>query len=88
MDFVNFKNKFSRMGKGMRNAFLTETVAWLESEERPRLTDPSHLSYLVNLENHLQSALNLEKVPEAWFTTFQFTYASFPFTDKLLRRLK
>jgi len=88
MDFITFKDKFSRMGKGMRNVFITETVAWLESEERARLQNPDHLSHLVNLENHLQSALNLEKVPETWFTTFQFTYASFPFTEKLLRRLK
>ena len=88
MDFITFKERFTRMGKGMRNAFITETVAWLESEERGKLQNPEHLSHLVNLENHFQSALNLDKVPESWFTTFQFTYASFPFTEKLLRRLK
>ena len=88
MDFITFKDKFSRMGKGMRNVFITETVAWLESEERARLQNPEHLSHLVNLENHLQSALNLDRVPDTWFTTFQFAYASFPFTEKLLRRLK
>jgi len=88
MDFINFKNKFSQMGKGPRNAFITETVAWLESEERHKLTHPDQLTHLINLENHLQAALNLEKVPETWFTTFQFTYSSFPFTEKLLRRLK
>lgn len=88
MDFITFKEKFTRMGKGMRNVFITETVAWLESEERAKLTNPEHLPHLINLENHLQSALNLEKVPEAWFSTFQFSYGSFPFMEKLLRRLK
>ena len=88
MDFINFKTKFSRMGKGMRNSFITETVAWLESEERSRLSNPDHLSHLVNLETHLQSALNLEKVPDTWFSIFQSAYSSFPFTEKLLRRLK
>jgi hypothetical protein len=88
MDFINFKEKFTRMGKGMRNVFITETIGWLESEERGKLTNPDHLSHLVNLENHLQAALNLDKVPDAWFSTFQFSYGSFSFTDKLLRRLK
>lgn len=88
MDFINFKTKFSGMGKGMRNAFITETIAWLESEERPKLTNPEHLPHLINLENHLQAALNLDKVPEGWFNQFQFSYGSFPFMEKLLRRLK
>jgi hypothetical protein len=88
MDFINFKTKFSRMGKGIRNTFITDSISWLESEERPRLQNPDHLSPLVNLENHLQSALNLDKVPETWFSIFQSAYGTFPFTEKLLRRLK
>lgn len=88
MDFINFKNKFQGLGKGGRNQFIPSAITWLESEERAKLTNPEHLAHLVNLENHLQSALNLERVPEGWFSIFQSAYGSFPFTEKLLRRLK
>lgn len=87
MDFINFRTKFTNLGKGGRNQFIPITIAWLESDERPKCT-PEQLAHLINLENHLQSALNLDKVPEAWFSTFQFAYGTFPFTEKLLRRLK
>lgn len=86
-DFLNFKTTFSRMDKGSRNQCITDTIAWLETEERPKYQGDT-LSALINLENHFQSALNLNKVPDTWFTTFQFTYASFPFMDKVLRRFR
>lgn len=86
-DFVNFKLTFSRMDKGTRNQAITDTITWLESEERPKVQGDA-LSALINLENHFQSALNVERVPDSWFTTFQFTYSSFPFMDKTLRRFR
>ena len=88
MDFINFKNRFQALGKGGRNQFIPITITWLESDERPKLANPDHLAHLVNLENHLQSALNLDRVPETWFSIFQSAYGTFPFTEKLLRRLK
>jgi len=86
-DTVRFRTSFTRLGVPMRNTIITETIAWLESEERPNVK-PEHLSHLINFENSLQSLLNQKTIPETWFTMTANTYASFPFYDKFLRRLR
>ena len=85
MDNIRFRDKFMKMKMSLRNQFITETIAWLESEERAKCK-PEHLEHLTNFENELQQQLNKETIAPAWFPPLSVTYAPFPFYDKFLRR--
>ena len=85
-DLIKFRDKFSRLPTVMRNTVITDTIAWLESEERAKCK-PEHLSLLVDFENELQSHLNVSKIPEAWFLKVAQTYGSCAFYERALKRL-
>ena len=86
MDLIRWKDKWSRMNSSVRNTLITDAIAWLESEERPKCK-PEHVMHLVNFENELQKHLNQPSIPPGWFTTTGQTYGSFPFFEKFLRHI-
>jgi hypothetical protein len=86
MDNIKFRNKFVAMKTPQRNQFIMDTIAWLESDERPKCKS-EHLSHLVNFENELQQRLNEANISETWFTTVAQTYGSFPFYAAFIRRV-
>jgi len=86
MDLIRWKDKWSKMNTPARNALITDTIAWLESEERGKCK-PDHVIHLVNFENELQKYLNQSTIPPGWFTTTGQTYNSFSFFDKFIRRI-
>jgi hypothetical protein len=86
MDTIKWRDKWIRLSPSLRNQVITDTIAWLESEERPKCK-PEHLSHLINFENTLQSLLNQQKVAESWFSLNANTYGSFPFFANFLRRV-
>ena len=85
MDTVKLRDKLTRLSTPLRNQIITDTVAWLESEERPKCK-PEHLSFLIDFENSLQSLLNQQKMDPSWVIKNAQTYASFPFFDHFVRR--
>lgn len=85
MDTIRWRDKWIRLSPSLRNQLITDTIAWLESEERPKCK-PEHLSFLVNFENDLQNLLNQQKIAESWFSQRAQTYGSFPFFASFLRR--
>lgn len=86
MDTIKWKDKWLRLSPSLRNGVIADTIAWLESDERPKCK-PEHLSHLVNFENDLQSLLNEQKIAESWFSQKGNTYASFPFFASFIRRV-
>lgn len=86
MDMIKWRDKWIRLSPSIRNQLITDTIAWLEAEERPRVK-PEHLSHLINFENSLQQLLNQQKLSEGWFTMTSQTYGSFPFYERFLRRV-
>lgn len=86
MDTIKWKDKWSRMAPAARNLVITDSIQWLESEERQKCK-PDHLSHLINFENELQKQLNQPKIPDPWFTFVGQTYSSFPFFAAFLRRV-
>jgi hypothetical protein len=87
MDIIQWRDKMQRMALASRNIVLTDGIAWLESEERPKCK-PEHVEHLVNFENALQQHLNVQRIPDGWYITAAQTYGSFPFFDRYLKRLK
>lgn len=85
MDVLRFRDKFQRYSVPIRNQMITDSIAFLESTERPK-AKPEHLTHLVNFENELQMFLNQPKVPDTWFTRAMQTYGSFPFFEAFIRR--
>jgi hypothetical protein len=85
MDLIRFSKFYMSLRTADRNKFITDTVTWLEAEERPKVR-PEHLSFLVDLENALQSTLNVASVDQAYCMKLFSTYGSFPFFDKFVRR--
>lgn len=86
MDTIRWRDKWIRFSPSIRNQVITDTIAWLESEERPKCK-PEHLSHLIQFENSLQSLLNQQKVAESYFTLNANTYGSFPFFASFIRRI-
>ena len=86
MDIIRFRNKFIAMKTPQRNQFITDTLSWLESEERPKCKS-EHVAHLVNFENELQQRLNEPTIEESWFTRVAQTYGSFPFYAAFIRRI-
>lgn len=86
MDMIRWKDKWIRMSPAIRNQLITDSIAWLESEERPKVK-PEHLSFLIDFENGLQAMLNQPRLNEAWFMAAAKTYGSFPFYERFLRRV-
>lgn len=86
MDTIKWRDKWIRLSPSLRNQVITDSIAWLESDERPKCK-PEHLSHLINFENALQSLLNQQKVAESWFSLNANTYGSFPFFASFLRRV-
>ena len=86
MDTIKWKDKWIRLAPPIRNQLITDSIAWLESEERPKCK-PEHLSHLINFENDLQDLLNQQKILESWFSQKSQTYGSFPFFSAFIRRV-
>jgi hypothetical protein len=85
MDVLRVRDKVQRLSPPLRNAVLTESIAWLESHERLKCK-AEHLQYLIQFENELQALLNQPRIPDIWFTTAMQTYGSFPFWDAFIRK--
>jgi hypothetical protein len=86
MDIIKIRDKFTRLSMPLRNQLLTDTIAWLESDERPKCK-ADHLQHLINFENELQGLLNQPKLQEQWFVQVAQTYGSFPFYERFVRRV-
>ena len=86
MDLIKWKDKWSRLTPILRNGVITDTISWLESDERSKCK-PEHLSHLINFENELQALLNQQKVADGWFIRSGQTYGSFPFFASFIRRV-
>ena len=86
MDTIKWREKWIRLSPSLRNGVITDTISWLESEERPKCK-PEHLSELINFENDLQNLLNQQTIAESWFTQKANTYARFPFYAAFIRRI-
>jgi hypothetical protein len=86
MDTIKWKDKWNRMPPAARNLVITDSIAWLESEERQKCK-PEHLSHLINFETELQKQLNQQKLPDTWFSLNAQTYSSFPFFTAFIRRV-
>jgi len=86
MDLIKWRDKWSRLTPALRNGIITDTIAWLESDERQKCK-PDHLSHLINFENELQGLLNQQRVAEGWFFAAGQTYGSFPFFAAFIRRI-
>jgi hypothetical protein len=87
MDIINFQTSFKRMGTSSRNQIITNSIARLESDVRPSLK-PEHLEHFVNFENELQQFLNQEKIDEGKLQRMCTTYASFPFFERFLQKMR
>jgi hypothetical protein len=86
MDTIRFRDKLMRMNVSMRNQVISESIAWLESEERPKCK-PEQIPHLIQFETEFQRLLNQQEIPETWFTMTAQTYSRFPFYANLLKRL-
>lgn len=86
MDLIKWRDKWSRMTPQLRNSAITDTIAWLESDERPKCK-PDHLSFLIQFETDLQNLLNQSRLPDQWFITAAQTYGNFPFYTAFIRRV-
>ena len=86
MDTIKWRDKWSRLSTPIRNQLITDLIAWLESDERPKCK-PEHISHLINFENDLQNLLNQQTVAESWFSQRAQTYSSFPFFAAFIRRV-
>ena len=86
MDTIKWRDKWVRLSPAIRNSMITDSISWLESEERPKCK-PDHVSHLINFENELQNLLNQQKISETWFSKSAQTYGSFPFFASFIRRV-
>jgi hypothetical protein len=75
------------MGTSGRNQIITDSIARLESDVRPTIK-PEHLEHLINFENELQQFLNQQKIDEGKLQRMCTTYASFPFFDRFLQKMR
>jgi hypothetical protein len=87
MDLINFQANFKRMGTLSRNQMITDSIARLESDVRPSVK-PEHLSHLVNFENELQQFLNEKTIDEGKLQRMCSTYATFPFFERFLQKIR
>ena len=88
MDFIRFREKLFATPAIARIIFFNDTIAWLENEELGRLNNPQLLEKYKGLIELLKTANTMDKIDEAWFSKFQFTYGSLGCMDKLFRRFK
>jgi hypothetical protein len=86
LDIIKWRDKWARLSAPLRNTVITDTIAWLESDERAKCKS-DHVTHLVNFENELQNLLNQQKISEIWFVTTAQTYGSFPFFSAFIRRV-
>lgn len=75
------------MGTPLRNQVITDSIARLEASVRPSVK-PEHLEHLTNFENELQQFLNQDKLDDAKLQHMCRTYASFPFFDRFLQKIR
>lgn len=87
MDLIHFQTNFKRMGTQVRNQIITDSIARLESDVRPSVK-PDHLSHLLNFENELQQFLNQQTIDEGKLQRMCSTYASFPFFERFLQKMR
>lgn len=87
MDLINFQNSFKRMPTALRNQVITDSISRLEADVRPSIK-PEHLPHLINFENELQQFLNQQKIDEGKVQRLCTTYASFPFFERFLQKIK
>lgn len=87
MDLINFQNNFKRMNTDQRNQIIAVSINRLETDVRPGLR-PEHLEHFTNFENELQQFLNQQKIDEGKLQRMCTTYASFPFFDRFLQKIR
>lgn len=87
MDLINFQNSFKRMPTALRNQVITDSISRLEADVRPSIK-PEYLPHLINFENELQQFLNQQKIDEGKVQRLCTTYASFPFFERFLQKIK
>jgi hypothetical protein len=75
------------MGTPLRNQVIMDSISRLESDVRPS-TKAEHLGHLVNFENELQQFLNQQKIDEGKLQRMCNTYASFPFFERFLQKIR
>ena len=85
MDMIKWRDKWIRMTPQLRNQVITDMIAWLESDERPKCK-AEHLSHLIQFETELQSLLNQNVLSERWFLQAAQTHGAFPFYAAFMRR--
>jgi hypothetical protein len=86
MDLIKWRDKWCKLTPVLRNAVIIDTIAWLQSDERPKCK-PEHLSHLINFDNELQKMLNEKVLNQGWFITAGQTYGSFPFFASFIRKV-
>jgi hypothetical protein len=86
MDTIRWKDKLIRMNVSMRNQVISESIMWLESEERYKCK-PDQLPHLIQFETEFKTLMNQPVLSDTWFTMSAQTYGRFPFYDRLLKRL-
>ena len=86
MDMIKWRDKWIRMTPPLRNQVITDTIAWLESDERAKCK-PDHLTHLIQFETELQTLLNQKGLSEQWFLLAAQTYGTFPFYTAFIRRV-
>jgi hypothetical protein len=87
LDLINFQKNFKMMGTPLRNQVITDSIARMEADVRPGLK-PDHVAHFTNFENDLQKFLNQSRVDDAALARLCQTYASFPFFDRFLQKMK
>lgn len=86
MDIIKLRDKLTRLSPQLRNQILSDTIAWLEAEERPKCKS-EHIDELVKFETELQELLNQTKLNEAWFVHAAHVFGSFPFFERFVKRV-
>lgn len=87
MDLIHFQTNFSKMAQQSRNQLILDSINRLESDVRPSVK-PEHLAHLINFENELQQFLNQQKIDEGKVKRMCTTYASFPFFERFLQKIR
>lgn len=87
MDLIHFQSNFSKMAPLSRNQLILDSVHRLETDVRPSVS-PDHLAHLITFENELQQFLNQQKIDAGKLQRICTTYASFPFFERFLQKIR
>ena len=68
-----------------RQQFVSETIAWLDRDVRPVVSDFEQQKIRL-FQTELQSAASKEWIPDTWFSTLNASYTKCFFFDRFIRR--